>query len=180
MLTKFEQQLVTDNHNLIYGFTNRYKLDLEEYYGILALALCKAAQHYDKTKGNFSTVVYTFMINAVRNHIKIKNRYKIPLVYLDADYTDSNNDNDNDNLFDVIMSDNLNPDDKVEGKEISRILLSMLSDKEKQIVIDRVNGLSEEQIAIKMGYTQQNIHAWIKKIREKWNKFYSKISKSIY
>ena len=42
MLTKFEQQLVTDNHTLIYGFTNRYKLDLEEYYGILALALCKA------------------------------------------------------------------------------------------------------------------------------------------
>ena len=56
----------------------------------------------------------------------------------------------------------------------------MLSDKEKQIVIDRVNGLSEEQIAIKMGYTQQNIHAWIKKIREKWNKFYSKVNKSIY
>lgn len=178
MLTKFEQQLVTDNHNLIYGFTNRYKLDLEEYYGILALALCKAAQHYDKTKGNFSTVGYTFMINAVRNHIKIKNRYKIPLVYLDADYTDGNDDNEN--LFDVIMSDNLNPDDKVEGKEISQILLLMLSDKEKQIVIDRVNGLSEEQIAIKMGCTQQNIHAWIQKIREKWNKFYSKVNKTIY
>lgn len=178
MLTKFEQQLVTDNHNLIYGFKDKYKLDLEEYYGILALALCKAAQHYDKTKGSFSTVVYTFMINAVRNHIKIKNRYKIPLVYLDADYTDSNDDNEN--LFDVITSDNLHPDDKVEGKEISQILLSMLSDKEKQIVIDRVNGLSEEQIAIKMGCTQQNIHAWIQKIREKWNKFYSKGNKSIY
>lgn len=177
-MTKFEQQLATDNHNLIYGFINRYKLDLEEYYGILALALCKAAQHYDKIKGSFSTVVYTFMINAVKNHIKIKNRYKISLVYLDADYTDSNDDNEN--LFDVIMSNNLNLDDKVEGKEISQILLSMLSDKEKQIVIDRVNGLSEEQIAIKMGCTQQNIHAWIQKIRGKWNKFYSKVNKSIY
>lgn len=178
MLTKFEQQLVTDNYNLIYGFANRYKLDLEEYYGILALALCKAVRHYDKTKGNFSTIVYAFMLNAVRNHIKIKNRYKISLVYLDADYTDSNDDNEN--LLDVIMSDNINPDDKVEGKEISQILLAMLSDREKQIVIDRVNGLSEEQIAIKMGCTQQNIHAWIQKIRGKWNKFYSKVNKSIY
>ena len=126
----------------------------------------------------FRSIAYTCMINAVRNHFKIKNRYKISLIYLDADYTDDNNDNEN--LFDVIMSDNLQPDDRVEEKEISQILLSMLSDKEKQIVFDRTSGLSEEQIAIKMGCTQQNIHAWIKKIRDKWNNFYSEVGKSIY
>lgn len=170
------QQLVADNHNLIYSFADKHKLDLEEYYGILALALCKAAQSYDPNKGKFSTISYTCMANAVKNHIRLKKKNKITLIYLDADYTDNDSD---ENLSNVITSDNLQPDIKVEGEQISQILLSMLSDKEKQIVIDRMNGLSEEQIATKMGCTHQNVHAFIKKIRIKWNVFYSKVATAI-
>lgn len=172
------QQLVADNHNLVYSFADKHKLDLEEYYGILALALCKAAQNYDKNKGKFSTVAYICMTNDVRNHIKSKNRNKIPLIYLDADYTNSNSDDES--LLNVITSNNLQPDVEVEGKQISQILFAMLNDKEKQIAIDRMNGLSEEQIATKMGCTHQNVHAWIKKIRVKWNIFYSEATTVIY
>ena len=32
MLTEYEKQLVTENHNLIYSFADKHKLDLEEYY----------------------------------------------------------------------------------------------------------------------------------------------------
>ena len=38
-LTKEQQELVEKNHNLIYGFANKNKLNIEEYYGILANTL---------------------------------------------------------------------------------------------------------------------------------------------
>lgn len=171
MLTKVQQQLVTDNHSLIYGYADKHKLDLDEFYGILALALCKAAQHFDESKGKFSTVVYTCMGNAVRNYYKAKeNKSKLPLVYLDADYTD--NDSENELLSNVITSFELQPDQEVEGNVIGQILLAMLSDKEREIVEDRLKGMTEKQIAQKMGCTHQNVHSWINKIRKKWTKFY--------
>lgn len=176
-LTQIQKQLVEKNHNLIYGFAHKYKLKVDEYYDILALALCQAAMQYCKDKSQFPTFAYICMTNAIRNYIKSENKNVIPLIYLDADYTDSTSDDEN--LLNVITNNNLQLDIEVEGKQISQILFSMLSDKEKQIVIDRVNGLSEKQIAIKMGCTHQNIHDWIKRIRAKWNIFYSKDTTAI-
>lgn len=177
MLTEYEKQLVTENHNLIYSFADKHKLDLEEYYGILALALCKAVKYFDQNKGKISTIAYTCMLNSVRNHIRKKNKKKLALIYLDTDYTNSNNDDES--LLSAIANDSLPPDIKAEGKEISQILLSMLTDKEKQIVADRLDGLSEREIGEKMGCTRQNVHAQIKRIRSKWLIFYKSLNTAI-
>lgn len=58
MLTKEEQQIVTDNHNLIYGFAKRYHLDIDEWYGILAIELCNAVKKYNSSRGSLSTYYY--------------------------------------------------------------------------------------------------------------------------
>ena len=50
-LTKEQQKLVLNNHNLIYKCLKKYNLSAEEYYDIAAYALCKAALHFDPDKG---------------------------------------------------------------------------------------------------------------------------------
>lgn len=54
-LTNDEKELVEANHNLIYWYIRTHNLDVEEYYDILAIALCKAAIGYNEAKSKFST-----------------------------------------------------------------------------------------------------------------------------
>lgn len=37
MLNDNQREIVTKNHNLIYGFLNKYYLDIEEWYGDAAI-----------------------------------------------------------------------------------------------------------------------------------------------
>lgn len=46
MLTKEERKLVENNHDLIYMMADCLELDVDEYYGLLAIGLCHAAQKY--------------------------------------------------------------------------------------------------------------------------------------
>lgn len=57
-LTEEQKKLVEDNHNLIYGYCHRYNLNVEEYYGDLAVTLCEAAQTYKEEKSKFTTYAY--------------------------------------------------------------------------------------------------------------------------
>lgn len=53
-LTYDEQKLVEDNHELIYLVADCMELDINEYYGLLAIALCHAAQKYKSRKRAYS------------------------------------------------------------------------------------------------------------------------------
>lgn len=46
MLTEEERKLVENNHDLIYMLADCLELDIDEYYGLLAISLCHAAQKY--------------------------------------------------------------------------------------------------------------------------------------
>lgn len=65
-LTKEQQELVTDNHKLIYYTMYKYnllaQLDEDECYGALAEGLCKAAATYDK-RIKFSAYAVRCMLN---------------------------------------------------------------------------------------------------------------------
>ena len=52
-LTAEQQQLVIENHNLIYDFAKRKNLIIEEYYDILAIGLCNAALCLIQTEESF-------------------------------------------------------------------------------------------------------------------------------
>ena len=60
-LSQEQQKLVADNHNLIYSFARKHKIDVGEYYDVLALGLCKAAMYHDGVSGKFSTLAYQSM-----------------------------------------------------------------------------------------------------------------------
>ena len=61
-----QRELVEDNHDLIYGFMVKYKLDFNTWYDICAIGLCKASIAYDGSS-NFSTLAYHCMRNQVSN-----------------------------------------------------------------------------------------------------------------
>ena len=63
-----QRKLVEDNHNLIYYFLKGKNLSLdavEDWYGLCAIGLCKAALIYDSTKGTqFTTLAWVCMQNS--------------------------------------------------------------------------------------------------------------------
>lgn len=80
-MTKEQEQLVTDNHNLIYFFLNKWgKIleysDMTDYYDICAIGLCKAAITYDSSKDvKFATYAAICIENAIK--LELRNRKKI-------------------------------------------------------------------------------------------------------
>lgn len=67
-LSDEQRDFVAEHHNLIYSFANQRNIDLEEFYGILAIALCRAAQSYDDSKGTFSTYAYIWMDSCLKRY----------------------------------------------------------------------------------------------------------------
>lgn len=63
-LTDEERDLVTNNHNLIYSYLNKYKLS-DDYYDLCALGLCRAAHFYEPERGKFSTFAFLCMSNVI-------------------------------------------------------------------------------------------------------------------
>lgn len=63
-LTESQRELAGKNHRLIYKFAKIKEADLEEFYGVLAIGLCKAARAYNASSGyKFSTLAYRCMDN---------------------------------------------------------------------------------------------------------------------
>lgn len=75
-LTLEQQTLVEKNHNLIYAILHKYKLPVDDYYGVAAIGLCNAALAYDPGKGKFSTFACRVMINELFGEIRRENAKK--------------------------------------------------------------------------------------------------------
>lgn len=65
-LTEAQQQLVEENHNLIYKVLYDHHLDIEEWYDVAAIGLCRAAMLFDPEKNfQFSTYACTAIWNNI-------------------------------------------------------------------------------------------------------------------
>ena len=79
ILTQQQQQLVEDNHKLIYFYLYRNSLSVDEFYDVAAIGLCKAAITYNgQTK--FSTYAYACIKCEIFNELhRQKSARKIPM-----------------------------------------------------------------------------------------------------
>lgn len=69
MLTEAQQQLATDNHNLIYSFLKKYNLKIDDWYDVAAIGFCKAARDYDASRdATFSSCAYFYMYREVLHY----------------------------------------------------------------------------------------------------------------
>lgn len=78
-MTQQQQNLVIDNHNLIYFLLHRLGYDVEEWYDLCAIGLCKAAVMYKPEFGfSFSTFAVKCMKNEICNE-QHKHRSRLPV-----------------------------------------------------------------------------------------------------
>lgn len=69
-LTDEQRDVVEKNHSLIYWYANYRHLDLEEWYDLLAIELCKTVIGYDKTIGSITTYYKLRCDNLTRKEYK--------------------------------------------------------------------------------------------------------------
>ncbi len=175
-MTEEQRKIAEQNHNLIYDFLYKNELNIEEYYDIAAIGLCKAAMNYNSKRGRFSTLAFKCMKNEVNHHISYINRKKrIPPSHIYSYDILLNTDEDKYNSYiDIIFDGDFDTYEIVE-KNISYANFSKeLNDREKFIIKCFESGLTQREIGIKLNISQQAVYQRIKKIRDKWNKFINK------
>lgn len=165
-LTESQSKLVEQNHNLIYGFAKKYNLDIEEWYGILALALCKTALSFDSEKAKFSTLYYlcaSQMVEVERRKWRTQKRIpKESCISLDEPLDDTDL-----TLKTCLADTRIDFVKDLELKEQLSTLLKTLSDRDKKIFeLSRI-GVKQDVIADIVGTPQSNVSRRLKIIRNK-------------
>lgn len=174
MMTDKQRELAEQNHNLIYDFMRKRNLDEEEYYGIVAIGLCKAATNYNHKKGEFSTLAYKCMDNEVAGHLKyINGKTKIPSDRIFS-YNILLNEDESESYIDIMLGSDFDTFKAAEKNIEYANFFKKLNDREKFIIKCFENGLNQTEIANGLNITQQAIYRNVKRIRNKWSKFKNK------
>jgi RNA polymerase sigma factor (sigma-70 family) len=167
ILNDKQQKLVESNHNLIYYYAHEHDISIDDYYDVLALALCKAAYNYNHKKGAFSTFAMKCMKNELLQiYEKASAKKRIP----------SDKMSHYDNLWEINNFDNIDfsTESNVISKEVTNHVISkiskLLNNNEKNVLFLLLHGYKINEIAkIENRYTQ-NIHRNVKNIQKKITK----------
>lgn len=169
-LTDEQRELATENHNLIYWFASKKNVPIDDYYGVLAVGLCKAAKSFDKDRGEFTTMAYRCMANELNTYWRsMSSKSAIPknvMFYYDAPVGDG------ESCFDKITDNDAH--ESMIYDIMSEEFANNLTDKERSIVDMLVEGLTHNEIADKIGCRRQNVSYHIKKIRSKIEDYLNK------
>ena len=167
-LTQEQSERVTENHNLIYYMIHKFHLDIEEYYDILAIGLCKACLSWDISKGKLSTYACTIMYNEIRQYLRTvhnsKNKCLHYALSLDAKLSDFGNDPEFEDL-NYLGSMSNGHSDLLD--ELVLFDFSKLSEREKQIVKYRYMGYNQDKIGKLLGVSQSYVARVSKAIQNK-------------
>lgn len=150
---KTYQKLVEDNHKLIYGFMHKYHLS-EDWYGELAVGLCKAARVYDESMGvKFSSLAYRSMKNMMLMRFRDEGKL-VKTVSLDALVAEDARDS-----FDCFVSGRT---DRIEAAdEIAYFdwIIENAKLRDLEIILRRLDGQKDAEIAADYDLTR----AWVSK-----------------
>lgn len=163
-MTKEQEQLVTDNHNLIYWFIQKKNLDLELYYDVLAIGLCKAAIHYDESKNlKFATYAVIVMDNEYKAECRrnmSQRRRCDTLCSLDEPIHNEQGD-----IFSrsELITNGLTAYDEI----IPYDLEDVLNDRQLQIARLCMLGFTQDEISKQLNYSQSYISRLLAQIKKK-------------
>lgn len=150
-LTEIQQKLVEDNHKLIYWIISIYKLDVEEFYDILAIELCNTIMKYDESKGSLSNYFKSRCTNVLLkeyNKTKLRKNTNNGVCSIDLRYD---------------IADTFSVEDKVE-------LESMFDGENGNILRLKADGYTQQEIADIVGVTQSYVSKIIRKERQKYER----------
>lgn len=152
---------------MIYYFCYKHKLNIDTYYGVFAISLCKAAMHYDVKRGTkFSTLAISIMYNDLkctyRENTK-KGKDGVKLTSLDSLVMNCHNE-------DFTLNDVLGTELDAQDEIIFTDFKSIWNDTEKHIARLLYQGYTQEEIGKIISYSQPQISRIIKRMKEKAKK----------
>lgn len=173
-LTESQAKLAADNYGLVFSYMyskhitcyeNTYK-DNDDWHGLLAEALCKAAMTYDESQNiTFSTYAYTCMNHAMGMYFKSRNSKKrVPENMLDY-YDIPNDDNENETKMDTI-SGPYNVESEVESNLFLEQLFTKQKEKHRIVYQLLIDGYSITEIAKKLGVSKQSVSQMLQRDRK--------------
>lgn len=173
------EKLLNEHKQLVNFVTRKYFLvggDNDDLLQEGMIALCKAINSYDETKGvSFATYAKTVIehtiINAIKSDASNKN------ILLNNSYGLTNQgqitNNSEDDFGYTIASDSLTPESQVisteQTKDIVKQIKDCLSDYELKILKFYLKGLSYTQIATELGVSSKSVDNALNRIKNKLN-----------
>lgn len=164
-LSKKQQEFVEKNHNLIYKAINKYNLNIDDFYGIAAIGLCKAALTFDESKGfKFSTYAMTVIDNAIKQEFKRNEKErKVIIDSLETVILVGENGEEL-TLGDTIQSPRFE-DASNASVDINR-LLKKLTVQELNVILRLLRGMKQSDIAVEIGVSRSRVHLIMKAIKK--------------
>ena len=169
-MTLTQTNLVAEHHDLIYSVLHKMNLNIEEFYDIAAIGLCKAAQAYNESKGRFSTLAYTVIRNEVILEMRNRNLQKSgPKNVLSLDFSEVEGDEN------VTLEQALAQEGDLETDVLNKIVLQnfiqTLNTREKDVIFKTYHGLSAPEIARHYNVSCTRIKQIRKKVKDKYIDF---------
>lgn len=171
-LSNEQQQLVADNHDLIYSFLHLHNLPVDEWYDIAAIGICQAAYLYNTEKGKFTTYAYAAMWGEVLHALKRKkNLSAVPEEMISS--LDVPVDDEMSNSYNIV--DTIDSGWDTEDEIVAKIMYKNFYDKQfkssKHLMDLFETGMSSEEVAQAHNTSKSNVNMTRKRLREKYKQF---------
>lgn len=153
-----QRKLVEENHNLIYSFLSANKLDIEEYYDLAAIGICKAALAFNPDKAKFSTLAYKCMWNQVmlekRKEKAIMRGEGLQVLYYNACFE---SDDSEISFLELLEDWKTDTGKQAEIRHFLYSIYSRLKEKEKQMFDLLLRGYTQREVAAYCGCCQPTV-----------------------
>lgn len=156
---------------MIYSFLYKYHLDVEEWYDIAAIGLCKAANTYNNDKSEFSTYAYKCMYTTIIMEKRKENAMRtIPqnqIVYYENQVNKSSKDNDTSTFLNYIPSKQDIENETISALSLENIENELVGNKKKVFLLLR-EGYTQCEISKIIGISKQRVSKIKQEITEKY------------
>lgn len=156
MLTAEQKKLVADNERFIYYALLRLHYPIEDYYGIAAIGMCKAAESWSPAKGKFATWAFACIKNELWMEGRKEKKRIQPTIRLDHPIYDGTKDTSypqipSDDHFDERL------EDESWAAEVYGRVVNGMKPKEKAAFDMFLHGKKQWDIARSMGMSQSYV-----------------------
>lgn len=156
---------------MIYSFLYKYHLDVEEWYDIAAIGLCKAANTYNNDKSKFSTYAYKCMYTTIIMEKRKENAMRtIPqnqIVYYENQVNESSKYNDTSTFLNYIPSKQDIENETISALSLENIENELVGNKKKVFLLLR-EGYTQCEISKIIGISKQRVSKIKQEITEKY------------
>lgn len=149
----------------------KYHLDVEEWYDLAAIGLCKAANTYNNNKSGFSTYAYKCMYTTIIMEKRKENAMRIipqnQIVYYENQVNELSKENDTSTFLNYIPSKQNIENETISTLSLENIENELAGNKRKVFLLLR-EGYAQCEISEIIGISKQRVSKIKQEIVEKY------------